>query len=329
MTDVSRKQARQLDDALRGSGPTDPDDSSLVDIASRVGRDFEIDPPMMARERALFVTGVGARKSSFGPLRVAIPALAVIAVLVVAAVAGRSALPGQTLYPVRQALGSVGLAQSIQKEFDDHLNQASTLLHQADTLSDTDPVAARRDAIQAFEQLGGAVDLLDDLPQGASTTGRRTIQKLEQQAASIIAEVSAPQVSPGTGDDHGGSIDNSGSGSGNSGSGSDDSGSGSSGSGSDDSSNSGSGSDDSGSGSSGSGTSGSGDSGSGGSGSDDSGSGSTDSGSGGSDDVSSGSGSSGSGSGSGTSGSDDGSRSDSGSSGSGSSGSSDSESDGS
>ncbi|HET7482134.1 MAG TPA: hypothetical protein VFK89_04670 [Actinomycetota bacterium] len=314
--DVSRRRARALDDALNGR-PLEGADAELVDVARRISSDYELDPAMMRRDRAMFVSGAAMRRSRFAPFRMMVPAIAVCALLLVAAIGGRTALPGQPLYPVRKVLGSVGLARSLQAEFDDHLHRAADFVDHAGDLVATDRAAAVRDAVVALEELGIARDLLDDLPRSSVAAGARTISKLEDQALTIIRN--PDEAVPGV-DDHGGRDDNGG-------------GSGDDGTGDDSGTSSGHGSDDSGSGSDGSGSgdsdSGSGDrSGSGGSGSDDSGSGtsgSNDSGSGDSGSGDSGSGDSGSNdSGSGTSGSGDSGSGDSGTSDSGSSGSGDS-----
>ena len=280
---IEKKQAKELDDALRGngvSGETDP----LKETAETVSRSLAVDVPPADRQRALFIAGVGGRdRTRRVPVaRLLVPAMAVL-VLLFAAMAARRALPGEELYPFRQALNVVGLARTPVDAVDDHLSDSARLLRDADDTLVTNPDRARSLAIKALQELGQARELLPELGNQREATLER-VEDFEEQAIELIEEAAeteeelleeredAQEDRSGSGegsddDDNSGpgSDDSSGSGSGsddNSGPGSDDS----SGSGSgDDSSGSGSGSDDS----SGSG-SGSGDSSGSGSGSDDS-----------------------------------------------------------
>jgi hypothetical protein len=218
----------------------------------------------------------------------AVPAMAVAASMILIAVIGRAALPGQSLYPVRKVLRSAGLATAPTTELQEQLDDAELLLNRAQAVLAQGDEDGERFAVAALMSLGRAEGYLNEVDAAERLTYEAKIELLRTRAVLLIQDSAVPTNS----DDHGGNRgsgsngDDSGSGSSNSGSGSDDasgsdsSGSGSSGSGSDDSSgsdSSGSGSDDSGSGSdsSGSGSSGSDSS---GSGSDDSGSGSDSSG---------------------------------------------------
>lgn len=282
-----RRQEKALDAALNGRTPEE-EMEPLADTAARVRRTLAVDVPPADRQRALFLSGVAAReRRRFSPLRVLVPALAIAAVTF-AGFAGQAALPGQNLYPVREAMNSVGIGRSPVAEVSDQCKKALALIRRAEASMDADPEEAIALAVLAIEQLGPARRLLPEL-NGERDEWVEWVGDLEEDAVEIIAEAS--EELEDLEEDNG---DNSGPGS--DGSGSDDSGghnSGSDDSGGDD--NSGSGSDDSG----GDDNSGSGSS---GSGSDDSGG--HNSGTGGDDSGSSGSGSD-SGSGSGDSGSDD------------------------
>ena len=285
-----RREAKALDDALDGASTTDHT-QPLTETADSVRRSLATDVPPADRTRALFLSGVAEReRARFSPVRVLVPALA-LAIVTLTGLAGQSALPGQGLYPVREAMNSVGIGRSPVAEIDEHCKEALALIGKAEASIDTNPEQAIALAVLAIEQLGPARELLPELNGGQRGDWVEWVEDLEEDAVEIIAEASE--------EENEGSDDNSGHGSGdfgsndsgghdNSRSGSDDSGGDNSGSGSDDS---GSGSDDSG-GHDNSG-SGSDDSGSGsesGSGSDDSGSGSDHSGSGSDDSSDSGSG---------------------------------------
>ena len=266
-----RRQEKALDAALDGGTP-DEETQPLVDTASRVKQTLAVDVPPADRQRALFLSGVAARERAarFSPLRVLVPALA-IAIVTFAAVAGQNALPGQSLYPVREAMNTVGIGRSPIAEVDDHCEEAVRLIERAEDSLDEDPEGATTLALRAIQRLGPARSLLPEL-NGEREDWVEWVEDLEDDAIEIIVEASEEQEessdeSSGPGSDESGS-DDSGSGSDNSGSGSDDSGGDdSSGPGSDDSDgddsgsgsdNSGSGSDDSGGDSSGSGSDGSG-----------------------------------------------------------------------
>ena len=281
-----RKRAKELEAALQGDARNE-ETQPLVDTAERLRRTLAVDVPPADRQRALFLSGIEARRHvRLSPLRLAVPALA-IAVVVFAVIAGRHALPGEQLYPFREALNAVGIGESPIAEVDTHLNEAWRLVKQADEIVDTNPERALSLAIRGLEELGPARELVAELNAERAEEKLDQIEDVEDDALDTIEDAldaradaveAEEERSEDARDDSGSSDD--------SGSGSDDSGSDDSGSGSDDS---GSGSDDSGSGSDDSGSGGD-DSGSGSddSGSDDSGS---DSGSGGDDSGSSGSGS--------------------------------------
>ena len=229
------------------------------------------------------------------------PAALGAAVLVTIGSLGRVALPGQTLYPIREALATVGLAKSSTEEVERRISDARESLSEASSLVEKNPDSARALAFTAIGELQRARRFLADVP-GADRAGYlSSIGRLEDRAAVIVAAVGGeidvtPSASPDPTDSP---DDNSGpGGDDDSGSGSDDDSSGPGGD--DDSSGPGSGGDDDNSGSgsgdgdsSGSGSWGDDDSSGSGSGGDSSGSGSGDSsgsGSGGGDSSGSGSG---------------------------------------
>lgn len=256
---IGRKGARELDDTLSGrTVPEDPEVQALATTAARLERAFDFDTPNATRERAMFVSAVAARHHRFNPARLIAPAIALAAVMALVFTAGRTALPGESLYPVRKALGTVGLAKSTLEEVDSRIARASRLLTDAEAELGDNPGTALRLAVQAFRELGPATDLLEELEGGAPETRTEAIESLEGRAIDIIMEIgdaNEEQQPPGVDDenDNSGPSDNSGPGSDdsvddNSGPGSDDSGGdNNSGSGSDDTSgrgdNSGSGSD--------------------------------------------------------------------------------------
>lgn len=296
---------RELDKALRtGEGAEDPRLTDLVRQADELETELAHEAPSGGRERALFIQGVALRRRRLPGLRLLAPAVVVLAALVVVGGFSRSALPGDTLYPMRTALASVGLAPSSTEEAERRLNAAERALDQASLDVETDPSEARELSLGAITNIRQAERLLEEvdtesadaLLDRADNLEDRSINILErleerreraeeraeerqeriEEALEEAQERAEDKSGPGGGDDDGddssgpGSGDDDGGGNSGSGSGDDDDSSGS-GSGDDDSSGSGSGGDGDGD-SSGSGSGGDGDA--SGSGSDDDSSGS-------------------------------------------------------
>jgi hypothetical protein len=180
-----------------------------------------------------------------------------------------SSLPGDTLYPVRDVLGRVGLTHSVKDDVGDRIERATQFLTQAENAFGREQLPqAEVLAMQALGETYVAEDLLRELDNAADL--RDQVADLQANASKLLDDIVEAKLELVAPDNSGPGSVNSGSGS-NSGSGGGDDNSGP-GSGSDDSSGSGSGSDDGGGSddSSGPGSGGSDDSSGSGSGSDDS-----------------------------------------------------------
>jgi uncharacterized membrane protein YgcG len=250
---------RDLDRALAGK-PHGEDVAPLAETAAGLRSAFAAEVPEARAESLFFTSAAGLRKRSPLFVRLLIPVLAVASVLAGLVLVSRSAVPGDSLYPVRGALKKVGLATAPVREIDREIRTARNLLTRAEFAVLDDPDRAEDLAHEAIDHLGDAWDLVEDLDPLDRTTRVTRIRALERRANAVIVQADIAEDRLDELDD-----DSSGKGSGgdddgddgdddSSGSGSDDSG------GDDDSSGSGSGGsdDDSGSGSSGSGSSGSG-----------------------------------------------------------------------
>jgi uncharacterized membrane protein YgcG len=237
----------------------------LAELARRLEAALEVETPDARRERALFVAGATARHPRGAWGAALAPGAAAVAVLVVLALMSRTALPGETLFPVRKVLGNVGLAPSTTREIRAHLGRADALVTDAASLVHSEPGRAQQLAFRAEAALTEAETLVDELDGDRRDAYGEEIDALEERAETAYeaAEEVLEEREEATGDGGRGGGDSSGVGSG-----SGDSGGSGSGGGEDDSSGPGSGDD--------SGRSGSGDdsSGSGSGGGDDSGSGS-------------------------------------------------------
>ncbi|MGH2818086.1 MAG: hypothetical protein ACRDJS_06450 [Actinomycetota bacterium] len=194
-----KKIAKDLDAALEGAEPTH-ELEPLVEVATQLEDGMDVDAPTASRERALFTRGVGLRRKGFNPLRVVSPALAVVGlVAIIAFVAGR-ALPGQTLYPVREAMDSVGLANLPEEEFQDHIDDADRLLAQsAGALGSDEPGRAESLALRAMIELEAARGLIDELDRSNRDEAAAEVDRLLDQARTLIT--TAVLTIEGTGDD--------------------------------------------------------------------------------------------------------------------------------
>jgi hypothetical protein len=177
----------ELDRALELGWPVeDPTVADLNDLASRVEHWLTCEPPPARQERALFAAGVvGARRAR--PSRAFKPAIVAAALLVTLGWVGRDALPGETLYPVRQVLGSVGLAPSMLEEIDKRIVTARAKVESAESALDNRPALAERLARNVISDLNDATRLLGEVGE---QTGRRPalIAGLELRAARVIEQ---------------------------------------------------------------------------------------------------------------------------------------------
>ena len=257
MTGREKELERALTDFERTG---DEELDALVDTAEDLTSHFAASVPARPEGRAMFIEGVGARKTSILS-SLAVPGLAVVVLLVALAVLGRTALPGESLYPVRNVLRSAGLADAPDEDIQREIDDAALLIGRARVASERELPHAERLAVAALMGLGRAEGYLDEVGTADRALFETRIDSLRVRALALL-RVALDEDDRGS--DSGSGSDDSG--------GDDSSGSGSDDSGSDDSSGSGSGSDDSASGDSSGSGSGSDDSGGG----DSSGSGSGD-----------------------------------------------------
>jgi hypothetical protein len=230
-------QERELDRVLASS--TRSDDAEIEDLARTADdltRSLAAAPPAATGERALFIEAVAARHRSMSS-SLLVPGMAVVGFMLVIAIMGRGAVPGEALYPVRNVLRSAGLANAPVEVLETRLEAAETLVDRAeDALDRSAPEAAEDLAAAALQKLGEVGALIGELEADDRADFAEEIAELQEEALIVIRLASDQEAI---------NDDSSGSGSGNSGSGSDDGSEDSSGSdsGSDDRSGSGSGDD--------------------------------------------------------------------------------------
>jgi hypothetical protein len=211
-----KRVAKDLDEALKGADPTD-EVETLVEVATRLEERLDVDAPAAGGERALFTRGVGLRRKGFNPLRVVVPALAVVGLVAIIVFVGGRALPGETLYPVREALDSVGLANLPEEEYEDLIDDAERLLTQsANALGSDELGRAEGLALRAMIELEAARGVIEELDRSNRDEAAAEVDRLFGEARVLIT--SAVQlIEAGEDEDNsgpGGNDDSSGPGSG-------------------------------------------------------------------------------------------------------------------
>jgi hypothetical protein len=177
---------RALDEALRsGKAPEDPELAALAQSARMIEGHLAAQPEHPARERALFIQGVAARRRPFPLFRILLPVSAVAAALVFLGLLGSSSLPGDNLYRVREALAAVGVAKEPTAEAQDLMTSAAARVARAETLVDTEPLRARRLAVDALVDLGTAARIARS--EGAQGQLER-IEDLEDGAIDVVED---------------------------------------------------------------------------------------------------------------------------------------------
>jgi hypothetical protein len=242
---MSKDAEQALDQTLETGKPSeDPQVSELTSVGRTLRDAFAVEAPPAPRERAMFMEGAAAtgKRGFFAGLLA--PAIAVATLLIGAAILARGAAPGEGLYPVKEALRTVGLAPSEASEVQGLIDSGRDLLNEASSRLESSSAAAQALAIEAIGDLEAAEELLVELDPKDRGDPAGVIDRLEERAAGLIrraGEALRPQPTPGptpSPDDDRPGDDSSGPGSG------DDDSSGP-GSGDDDSSGPGSGDDDS------------------------------------------------------------------------------------
>ncbi|MGH2746910.1 MAG: hypothetical protein ACRDKB_03165 [Actinomycetota bacterium] len=189
------KPEKRLDRALETRGSSDPDMDELRGVAERLERALDVESPPAERERTLFVQGAAARRRKHGWGSLLAPALAGAALLLLGFFA-RAALPGNPLYPVREALQTAGLARAPVDEVERKIERAEELLSRADGAALGSPGAAERLALQTIGELEGTRDLLPVLSATDRDRLAARIAVIEARAVELLRAIPAPDASP-------------------------------------------------------------------------------------------------------------------------------------
>lgn len=178
-----------LDRALADGSAADGSVAPLVDIASEIEAVFAAPAPSASTERAVFIRGVAAHASRPSAWRFVTPAAVVISLLALLGFLSHAAVPGQTLYPVRKAMSSIGLAQTPLAEAEHRIAAAESLITRAEGLVDSDPAQADALALRTITNLGIARQLLRDVKESEAGTRFEKIADLEERAKAVIIAV--------------------------------------------------------------------------------------------------------------------------------------------
>lgn len=184
---MNERRENDLDRALTaGRDPSEAELATLVTQAQLLKAEFGAEPPAARHERALFVQGVAARKRSLRPVGLLVPAAVLATLLLVVAVLGRTAIPGQTLYGVREALATVGLARGPSEEIEKRIDEATAGLIEARVLVPASPGAAQSLVFEAIADLDRARAFVSDVSRAEAGEYLAVITRLEDRAAAII-----------------------------------------------------------------------------------------------------------------------------------------------
>lgn len=185
---MSKDKERDLDQTLHtGERSTDPEVMELFEAAERVRMELTIEAPEARHERAMFVSGVVGRQRRLPWHMSLLPILATSAVVIALAFMSLQALPGDTLYPVRRALDSVGLGRLPVQSIDERIENATELLTSAQAdLDDGELDDASAQATRAIQVLGSARDLLGNIDPDRQGNRLARIEALTVTARNII-----------------------------------------------------------------------------------------------------------------------------------------------
>jgi uncharacterized membrane protein YgcG len=178
----------ELDRILSGRGrASDRNLESLAELATKLNASFTAPAPRGAGQRCLFVASVASHRPRLRPTRLVAPVVAAAALVGCLAILSRHSLPGDALYPVRQVLGSVGLAPTTSEAADTRIQAARALIQQARTdLGLHSFRAAHDEAVRAIFDLGRARALVRGLGRHDRAVRIAEINSLRRAAAEIL-----------------------------------------------------------------------------------------------------------------------------------------------
>lgn len=197
---MSNHEERALDRALSAGQAAEGDLALLTEIGERIRNAYLTITPNHRAQRAMFVTAIGAQRRSAGWMRAFAPATVTALLLIGIMFLGRTALPGQAFYPVREVLRTVGLAPVSSEEVNSLLEQADRMLDEAESASMSDPGRGERLAFQATRIIGMIEGAIDELEIDERSRFNDELGDLLARAKAILATEAASDEDVDDGD---------------------------------------------------------------------------------------------------------------------------------
>lgn len=161
---------------------------ALVELADDLRTAFATEVPPARRERAMFSAAVGARATRRILPSLAVPAIAMLALIVLVGSLASTALPGQALYPVRKVLTSLNLADSPVDLIDARIRSAERHVAVAEShLAAERLQSALDESLAALADLGVAGHFVEELDAPDRAVRQAAIGALQARAATVIA----------------------------------------------------------------------------------------------------------------------------------------------
>ena len=183
------RRVKELDRALSaGTAPSDEELARMVEMGDQIRDAYEGFTPPHSAERAMFIRAVTDGASDHGWSRFLAPVTVTAVLLLGVLLVGRTSLPGDTLYPVREVLRNVGLAPASIEEIQTFLDDADRLLDRAEIIVADNPEAAERFAFEATRVLGMAEGAIDELEVDEQAQVTEELEEHLARAEAILTE---------------------------------------------------------------------------------------------------------------------------------------------
>lgn len=185
---MSKRAIKELDRALGGAAlPTDEELAALFEMGQQIRGAYSSFTPEHHAQRVMFVQAVADRSRATWSRFVA-PAAVTAALLFGVLFIGRTALPGETFYPVREVLRTVGLAPASTEEVERFFTIADRLLDRAEAVSTRSPEASERLAFAASRIIGSAEAAFGELDVDDQAGLADELADLIARAEAILTE---------------------------------------------------------------------------------------------------------------------------------------------
>ena len=185
---MSKRAIKELDRALEGASlPTDEELAALFEMGQEIRSAYSAFTPEHHAQRVMFVQAVADRSRATWS-RFVVPAAVTAVLLIGVLFVGRTALPGETFYPIREVLRTVGLAPASTEEVERFLTLADRLLDRAEAVAARSPEASERLAFAASRIIGSAEATFAELDIDDQAALADELADLIARAEAILTE---------------------------------------------------------------------------------------------------------------------------------------------